>query len=100
MTSIEEFTVAAKGRKLASEFVRSPLMKIHDKPRPSLRATASVPRGEVAFSGAEAGEIARRLGGQTLSSGADSRRRPRQGRRREAARSADEAERIAGEMLA
>ncbi len=77
-------------------------MKIHEYQAKAILARygVPVPRGEVAFSGAEAGEIARRLGGQIVVVKAQIHAGGRgKGGGVKLARSADEAERIAGEML-
>ena len=77
-------------------------MKIHEYQGKAILARygVPVPRGEVAFSGAEAGEIARRLGGQIVVVKAQIHAGGRgKGGGVKLARSADEAERIAGEML-
>jgi succinyl-CoA synthetase beta subunit len=77
-------------------------MKIHEYQAKAILARygVSVPRGEVAFSAAEAGEIARRLGGQIVVVKAQIHAGGRgKGGGVKLARSADEAERIAAEML-
>jgi succinyl-CoA synthetase beta subunit len=77
-------------------------MKIHEYQAKAILARygVPVPRGEVALSGAEAGEIARRLGGQIVVVKAQIHAGGRgKGGGVKLARSADEAERIAGEML-
>jgi succinyl-CoA synthetase beta subunit len=77
-------------------------MKIHEYQAKAILARygVPVPRGEVAFSGGEAGEIARRLGGQIVVVKAQIHAGGRgKGGGVKLARSADEAERIAGEML-
>ena len=77
-------------------------MKIHEYQAKAILARygVPVPRGEVAFNAAEAGEIARRLGGQIVVVKAQIHAGGRgKGGGVKLARSADEAERIAGEML-
>ena len=77
-------------------------MKIHEYQGKAILARygVPVPRGEVAFNAAEAGEIARRLGGQIVVVKAQIHAGGRgKGGGVKLARSADEAERIAGEML-
>jgi succinyl-CoA synthetase beta subunit len=77
-------------------------MKIHEYQAKAILARygVPVPRGEVALSGAEAGEIARRLGGQIVVVKAQIHAGGRgKGGGVKLARSADEAERVAGEML-
>jgi succinyl-CoA synthetase beta subunit len=77
-------------------------MKIHEYQAKAILARygVPVPRGEVAFSGAEAGEIARRLGGQIVVVKAQIHAGGRgKGGGVKLARSTEEAERIAGEML-
>ena len=77
-------------------------MKIHEYQGKAILARygVPVPRGEVAFSAAEAGEIARRLGGEIVVVKAQIHAGGRgKGGGVKLARSADEAERIAGEML-
>jgi len=77
-------------------------MKIHEYQGKAILARygVPVPRGEVAFSAAEAGEIARRLGGEIVVVKAQIHAGGRgKGGGVKLARSADEAERIAGDML-
>jgi succinyl-CoA synthetase beta subunit len=77
-------------------------MKIHEYQAKAILARygVPVPRGEVAFSAAEAGEIARRLGGEIVVVKAQIHAGGRgKGGGVKLARSADEAERIAGDML-
>jgi len=77
-------------------------MKIHEYQGKAILARygVPVPRGEVAFNAAEAGEIAGRLGGQIVVVKAQIHAGGRgKGGGVKLARSADEAERIAGEML-
>jgi succinyl-CoA synthetase beta subunit len=77
-------------------------MKIHEYQAKAILARygVPVPRGEVAFSAAEAGDIARRLGGQIVVVKAQIHAGGRgKGGGVKLARSADEAERIAAEML-
>jgi succinyl-CoA synthetase beta subunit len=77
-------------------------MKIHEYQAKAILARygVPVPRGEVALNGAEAGEIARRLGGQVVVVKAQIHAGGRgKGGGVKLARSAEEAERIAGEML-
>src|SRR6186997_1867221 len=77
-------------------------MKIHEYQGKAILARygVPVPRGEVAFNAAEAGEIARRLGGQIVVVKAQIHAGGRgKGGGVKLARSADEAERIAGAML-
>jgi succinyl-CoA synthetase beta subunit len=77
-------------------------MKIHEYQAKSILARygVPVPRGEVAFSAAEAGDIARRLGGQIVVVKAQIHAGGRgKGGGVKLARSAEEAERIAAEML-
>ena len=77
-------------------------MKIHEYQGKAILARygVPVPRGEVAFSATEAGEIARRLGGEIVVVKAQIHAGGRgKGGGVKLARSADEAERIAGEML-
>jgi succinyl-CoA synthetase beta subunit len=77
-------------------------MKIHEYQAKAILARygVPVPRGEVAFNAAEAGEIARRLGGDIVVVKAQIHAGGRgKGGGVKLARSADEAERIAGEML-
>jgi succinyl-CoA synthetase beta subunit len=77
-------------------------MKIHEYQAKAILARygVPVPRGEVAFSAAEAGEIARRLGGEIVVVKAQIHAGGRgKGGGVKLARSADEAERIAGAML-
>jgi succinyl-CoA synthetase beta subunit len=77
-------------------------MKIHEYQAKAILARygVPVPRGEVAFNGAEAGEIARRLGGQIVVVKAQIHAGGRgKGGGVKLARSSEEAERIAGEML-
>jgi succinyl-CoA synthetase beta subunit len=77
-------------------------MKIHEYQAKAILARygVPVPRGEVAFSGAEAGEIARRLGGQIVVVKAQIHAGGRgKGGGVKLARSPEEAEKIAAEML-
>jgi succinyl-CoA synthetase beta subunit len=77
-------------------------MKIHEYQAKAILARygVPVPRGEVAFNAAEAGEIARRLGGDIVVVKAQIHAGGRgKGGGVKLARSADEAERIAGAML-
>jgi succinyl-CoA synthetase beta subunit len=77
-------------------------MKIHEYQAKAILARygVPVPRGEVAFNAAEAGEIARRLGGEIVVVKAQIHAGGRgKGGGVKLARSADEAERIAGAML-
>ena len=77
-------------------------MKIHEYQAKAILARygVPVPRGEVAFSAAEAGEIARRLGGEIVVVKAQIHAGGRgKGGGVKLARSADEAERIAADML-
>jgi succinyl-CoA synthetase beta subunit len=77
-------------------------MKIHEYQAKTILARygVPVPRGEVAFSAAEAGDIARRLGGQIVVVKAQIHAGGRgKGGGVKLARSAEEAERIAAEML-
>jgi succinyl-CoA synthetase beta subunit len=77
-------------------------MKIHEYQGKAILARygVPVPRGEVAFSAAEAGDIARRLGGEIVVVKAQIHAGGRgKGGGVKLARSAEEAERIAGEML-
>ena len=77
-------------------------MKIHEYQAKAILARygVPVPRGEVAFNAAEAGEIARRLGGEIVVVKAQIHAGGRgKGGGVKLARSADEAERIAGDML-
>ena len=77
-------------------------MKIHEYQAKGILARygVPVPRGEVAFSPVEAGEIARRLGGGTLVVKAQIHAGGRgKGGGVKLARSAEEAERLASEMI-
>jgi succinyl-CoA synthetase beta subunit len=77
-------------------------MKIHEYQAKAILARygVPVPRGEVAFSAGEAGEIARRLGGQIVVVKAQIHAGGRgKGGGVKLARSSEEAERIAAEML-
>jgi succinyl-CoA synthetase beta subunit len=77
-------------------------MKIHEYQAKAILARygVPVPRGEVAFNAAEAGDIARRLGGQIVVVKAQIHAGGRgKGGGVKLARSPEEAERIAGEML-
>jgi succinyl-CoA synthetase beta subunit len=77
-------------------------MKIHEYQGKAILARhgVPVPRGEVAFTAAEAGEIARRLGGAIVVVKAQIHAGGRgKGGGVKLARSADEAERIAGDMI-
>jgi succinyl-CoA synthetase beta subunit len=77
-------------------------MKIHEYQAKAILARygVPVPRGEVAFNAAEAGDIARRLGGQIVVVKAQIHAGGRgKGGGVKLARSAEEAERIAAEML-
>ena len=77
-------------------------MKIHEYQAKSVLARygVPVPRGEVAFSPAEAGEIARRLGGDVVVVKAQIHAGGRgKGGGVKLAKSADEAEQIAKQML-
>jgi succinyl-CoA synthetase beta subunit len=77
-------------------------MKIHEYQAKAILARygVPVPRGEVAFSASEAGEIARRLGGHIVVVKAQIHAGGRgKGGGVKLARSSEEAERIAGEML-
>src|ERR671918_1369739 len=77
-------------------------MKIHEYQAKAVLARfgVPVPRGEVAFSGAEAGEIARRLGGQVVVVKAQIHAGGRgKGGGVKLARSPQEAERIAKQMI-
>jgi len=77
-------------------------MKIHEYQGKAIlaRQGVPVPKGEVAFNAAEAGEIARRLGGAIVVVKAQIHAGGRgKGGGVKLARSADEAERIAGDMI-
>jgi succinyl-CoA synthetase beta subunit len=77
-------------------------MKIHEYQGKAILARhgVPVPKGEVAFTAAEAGEIARRLGGAIVVVKAQIHAGGRgKGGGVKLARSADEAERIAGDMI-
>jgi succinyl-CoA synthetase beta subunit len=77
-------------------------VKIHEYQAKSVLARfgVPVPRGEVVFTPSKRARSSRRLGGGiVVVQGADSRRRPRQGRRRQARQVADEAEQLAKHMI-
>src|SRR4030095_1489702 len=78
------------------------IMKIHEYQAKAILARhgVPVPRGEVAFSAVEAGEIARRLGGSVVVVKAQIHAGARgKGGGVKLARSADEAEKIANDMI-